>query len=137
MTTPPTRNNSPLLTKFEVEILDVLWRLGEASVREVWEALQDGRRPAYTTVATILGRLEEKDAVRRAGKVGKQLRFTPVVSRRSTYRRLIDELIDILGSPQPLLSHLIESRSLSLADLEALERALEAAVERTKREEEQ
>lgn len=132
-----TSKDGPQLSRFELEILDVLWRLGEASVREVWEALQDGRRPAYTTVATILGRLEDKAAVRRAGKVGKQLRFAPVVSRRSTYRRLIDELIEIVGSPRPLVSHLIESGSLSLADLESLERATEVAARTTKSEEEQ
>ena len=52
------------LTPFELEIMSVLWELGKGSVREIMELLPEPRRPAYTTVQTIVYRLEEKGALR-------------------------------------------------------------------------
>ena len=59
-----TRKRTIKLTKFEMEIMDALWALGSGSIREVHENLPEKRRPAYTTVQTIIRRLEEKGAVR-------------------------------------------------------------------------
>ena len=58
------------LSKFEFEVMEILWRLGEASVREVQEAIHERKRPAYTTVQTIFARLEAKKAVQRTRKIG-------------------------------------------------------------------
>lgn len=110
------------LSKFEIEVMDVLWRIGEASVREVHEALADHKNAAYTTVQTILQRLEQKGAVRRTRKVGNALMFEPVVTRRSIHRRLIDELLDLVGGSQPLVAHLVETGKLSLDDLHEIEK---------------
>lgn len=113
------------LTKFEFELMDALWRLGAASVREIQENLPEKRRPAYTTVQTIVYRLEEKGAVRRAKKIGNAHVFEPLISRGSAYRRIFDDLLDLFGgSPQPLMSHLVETGKLSLEDVRALEEAL-------------
>jgi BlaI family penicillinase repressor len=110
------------LTKFELEMMDVLWRLREASVREVQEALPDVKRPAYTTVQTIIQRLEQKGAVRRTRKIGNALMFEPAVTRKSVYRRVVDELLVLFGgSAQPVVAHLLETGKLTLADLKALE----------------
>lgn len=112
------------LTKFELEIMDLLWRLEEASVREVMEALSERKRPAYTTVQTIVQRLEQKGAVRRTRKIGNALMFAPVLSRASAYRRVVDELLALFGgSAQPVVAHLLESGKLTLEDLKALEEA--------------
>jgi BlaI family transcriptional regulator, penicillinase repressor len=105
--------------------MDALWRLGAASVREIQDSLPDKRRPAYTTVQTIVYRLEEKGAVRRAKKIGNAHVFEPKVSRQSAYRRVIDDVLDIFGgSAQPLMSHLIETGKLSLEDVRAMEETL-------------
>ena len=112
------------LTRFELEIMDVLWRLEEASVREVMDALSEKKRPAYTTVQTIIQRLEQKGAVRRTRKIGNALMFEPSVSRTSAYRRVVDELLSLFGgSAQPVVAHLLESGKLTLEDLKALEEA--------------
>jgi BlaI family transcriptional regulator, penicillinase repressor len=112
------------LTKFELEIMDVLWRLEEASVREVCDALAETKRPAYTTVQTIVQRLEQKGAVRRSRKIGNALMFEPTITRKSAYRRLIDQMLDLFGgSAQPVVAHLLESGKLTLEDLKALEQA--------------
>lgn len=111
------------LTRLELEIMDFVWQLGESSVREIHEAIPEERRPAYTTVQTILQRLEQKGAVRRTRKVGNALMFEAAVTRRSAYRRLVDELLDLFGgSAQPLVAHLLESGKLTLEDLKALEK---------------
>ncbi len=111
------------LTKFETEVMSVLWRLGEATVREVQEAIDRDERPAYTTVQTIVQRLEQKGAVRRTRKEGNTLFFEPAISRKSVYRRLVDELLDLVGGSRPLVAHLVESGKLSLDDLKAIEKA--------------
>ncbi|HEY3056723.1 MAG TPA: BlaI/MecI/CopY family transcriptional regulator [Thermoanaerobaculia bacterium] len=114
---------STRLTRFELEIMDLVWRLGEASVREVQEAIPEDERPAYTTVQTIVQRLEQKGAVRRTRKIGNALMFAPVITRKSVYRRLIDDLLDLFGgSAQPVVAHLLESGKLTLEDIKALEK---------------
>ena len=114
------------LTKFELEVMAALWELGSASVREVQERLPEGKRPAYTTVQTIVYRLEEKGALRRVKKVGNAHVFEPVVTRRATLRRLFDELLGFFGgSPRTLMAQLVEGGHLTLEDLREAEELLE------------
>jgi BlaI family penicillinase repressor len=111
------------LTPFELEIMSVLWDLGRGSVREIMELLPETRRPAYTTVQTIVYRLEEKGVLRRARKIGNAHIFEPIVSRNEAHHRLIDDLLSLFGgSPRPLMAHLIETGKLTLEDLRSLER---------------
>lgn len=120
---------NPKLTKFELEVMDALWLSGSASVREIQQRLPAGKRPAYTTVQTIVYRLEEKGALRRTKKIGNAHIFEPLISRRAVHRRLIDDLLEFFGgSVAPLMSHLVETRKLTLADLRRAEDAL-ASVE--------
>jgi predicted transcriptional regulator len=119
------RKQSVKLTRFELEVMDVLWELGRASVREVQEHLPEKRRPAYTTVQTIVRRLEEKGAVRNVKKIGNAFIFEPLVTRQAAHRRLIAEVLDLFGgSARPLMAHLVESGKLSLEDLRELEHTL-------------
>ena len=118
------------LTKFELEIMDALWEAGSASVREIQERLPEKKRVAYTTVQTIVYRLEEKGVVRRSKKIGNALIFEPLITRKSVHRRLIDDLVDLLGgSTRPLMAHLIESGRLTLDGVRELEQTL-TAIER-------
>ena len=111
------------LTRFELEIMELIWRLGETSVREIQEAIPEKSRPAYTTVQTIVQRLEQKGAVRRTRKVGNALMFEAAITRKSAYRRLIDDILQIFGgSAQPLVAQLLESGKLTLEDLKELEK---------------
>jgi predicted transcriptional regulator len=114
------------VTKFELQILDRLWELGRASVREIQESLPEAQRPAYTTVQTIVYRLEEKGAVRRTKKIGNAHIFEPAVTRAAIHRRLISELLDLFGgSPEPVMAHLIETGKITLTDLKQMEKLLE------------
>ena len=114
--------NDGKLTKFELEVMHALWDIGSGSVREIQDRLPEKRRPAYTTVQTIVRRLEEKGAVRRLKKIGNALIFEAVVTRKSAHHRLINELLESFGgSARPLMAHLAETGKLSLTDLKDLE----------------
>jgi BlaI family transcriptional regulator, penicillinase repressor len=115
----------PKLSKFELQIMEALWSNGPSSVREVHENFPEQRRPAYTTVQTMVYRLEIKKAVRRAKKVGNALIFEAVISRHAAQNRLIDELVDLFGGRiQPLISHLIAGGRLTLDDVEEARKTL-------------
>jgi predicted transcriptional regulator len=115
----------PKLTKIELRIMEALWTGGASSVREIQEALPAKNRPAYTTVQTMVYRLEVKGAVRRVKKIGNAHVFEAAVSRDSAQRRLIDELLSFFGGrTQPVMAHLIESGRLSLEDVKEAEKAL-------------
>lgn len=115
----------PRLTKLELRIMEALWTRGEASIREIQQAFPENDRPAYTTVQTIVYRLEAKKAVRRVKKVGNFHIFEAAVSRDIAQRRLIDELLSMFGGrTQPVMAHLIESGRLTLADVKEAEKTL-------------
>ena len=119
------RKENVKLTKFELEIMHALWELGSAPVREIQEQLPEKKRPAYTTVQTIVRRLEEKGAVRKLKKIGNAFVFEPVVTRKSAHFRLINELLDLFGgSARPLMAHLAEAGKLSLEDVREMENML-------------
>ena len=123
------------LTKLELRIMDVLWRRGPASVREVQEAFPEPQRPAYTTIQTTMYRLEAKSAIRRTKKISNAHIFEAVTSRTVAYRRLIDDLLSVFGGhSQPVMAHLIETGKLTLDDLREAEKTLRqlAAKERSK-----
>jgi predicted transcriptional regulator len=101
--------------------MDVLWRLERASVREIHEAIPESRRGAYTTIQTILARLEEKGAVRRVRKIGNAFILEPAITRKAAHRRLVDEVLARVGGTRSLMAHLVETGEISLADLRAME----------------
>src|SRR5215475_7097763 len=107
----------PKLTKLEMKVMELLWRVPQASIREIQESFPAKSRPAYNTVQTVVYRLEAKKAVRRARKVGNFHVFEPAVTRVSAQRRLLDELLAMFGGTQPVMARLIESGKLTLADI--------------------
>ena len=115
----------PKLTKLELQIMETLWTRGALSVREIQEAFPERDRPAYTTVQTMVYRLEGKKAIRRVKKIGNAHIFEAVVSRSSAHRRLIDEFLSLFGGrSQPVVLHLIESGNLTLEDVKEAEALL-------------
>jgi BlaI family transcriptional regulator, penicillinase repressor len=116
---------NPKLSKLELQIMDVLWAQGSASIRDIQESFPEKRRPAYTTVQTTVYRLETKKAVRRVKKVGNFHVFEAAVSRDVAQRKLVDDLLALFGGrTQPVMAHLIESGKLTLADIKEAEKTL-------------
>jgi len=115
---PPETN----LTRLELEVMRPLWRLKQASIREILEALPPARRPEYTTVQTIIYRLEEKGAVERIRKVGNAHVFAPAISQKSTIGALVEDLVGRLGgTAEPVMAHLVESGKIGLKELREME----------------
>jgi predicted transcriptional regulator len=118
----------PKLSRLELKIMEALWTKGPSSVREIQESFPAKRRPAYTTVQTMVYRLEGKSALKRTKKIGNAHIFEPVISQTAARGKLVDELLGLFGGrAQPLMSHLIESGQLTLADIEEARKALRDA----------
>jgi predicted transcriptional regulator len=109
----------------ELDVMGVLWDLGSGTVAEVREQLPADL--AYTTVLTILRNLESKGFVSHVAE-GKAHRYLPRVARRTARRNAVSKIIDKLfhGSPEQLITQLVEDEHLSAADLRRL-RALLAS----------
>jgi BlaI family penicillinase repressor len=115
----------PKLTKLELQIMEALWSRGPCSVREIQEAFPARKRPAYTTVQTMVYRLEVKKVLRRVKKIATANIFEASVSRKAAERRLIDDLLGVFGGrSRPIMAHLIESGTLTLDDVREAERTL-------------
>jgi BlaI family transcriptional regulator, penicillinase repressor len=115
----------PKLTRLELQIMDALWTRGASSVREIQERFPEEERPAYTTVQTMVYRLEVKKAIRRVKKIGNAHIFEAAISRTAAQRRLIDDLLSFFGGrSQPVMAHLIESGNLTLEDVKEAEQTL-------------
>ena len=115
----------PKLTKLELQIMEALWTRGPCSVREIQEFFPARKRPAYTTVQTTVYRLEGKKVLRRTRKIATALIFEAAVTREAAQRRLIADLLGLLGGKsRPIMAHLIESGSLTIEEVREAERTL-------------
>jgi BlaI family transcriptional regulator, penicillinase repressor len=117
---------APKFTKFEMQIMETLWERGAAPIRDIQEAFPEDERPAYTTVQTIIYRLEEKKVVRRLHKVGNAHLFEAVVSRKAAHRKLVDEFLGLFGGrTQPVIARFIESGKFTMNDVREAEKIIQ------------
>ena len=124
----------PKLGKLELRILEALWALGKASIREVHRRFPEPR-PAYTTIQTIVYRMETKHAVRRIEKVGNADIFEPLVSQDVTRNRVLDEILNFFGGrAAPLMAQLADAGKLTPDDVRELEKTLRKLKARQKEE---
>jgi BlaI family penicillinase repressor len=116
--------NQARFTQAERRILEQCWKLGTCSVREILDSLPEDERVAYTTVQTLVYRLEQKGAVRKVKKIGNAQMFEPATDRREFRNGLIKDFLAIFGgSPRLLVSTLLETGTLTLKDLKTLQNA--------------
>ena len=112
------------LSRAEIRILEQCWKLGTCSVREILESLPEDERVAYTTVQTLVYRLEQKGALRKVKKIGNAQLFEPAINQSQYRSRLVRDLLDLFGgSPRLLVSNLLETGTITLRDLKALQSA--------------
>jgi BlaI family transcriptional regulator, penicillinase repressor len=113
------------LTRPELQILEVLWTRGACSIRELHDGLPAKGRPAFTTVQTVVYRLEKKKAVRCVKRISKANIFEAAISRDQAHTTLVDELLNLFGGrPKPVMARLVESGRLTLEDIKEAEDAL-------------
>jgi BlaI family transcriptional regulator, penicillinase repressor len=114
----------PKLTKLELQVLEAFWQKGACSVREVQETFPEPGRPAYTTVQTVVYRLERKKALRCVKRISNANIFEAAISRHDAQRRFVDELLAVFGRAKLVMAHLVESGDLTLDDVKEAEKAL-------------
>jgi BlaI family transcriptional regulator, penicillinase repressor len=124
----------PKLARLELQILEVLWTLGKASIREIQERFPEPR-PAYTTIQTTVYRLEAKGAVRRVRKISNAHIFEPLVARDVARHRLLDDILSLFGGrAQPMMAQLAEAGKLTLDDVRELEKTIKTIERQQKTE---
>ncbi len=116
----------PPLAKSELEVAQIVWQLGEASVRQVLDALPADRNLDFKTVQTYLRRLEAKGYLR-TRREGRALVYVPRVRRDQVVREVIHDLVERLfgGESLPLFQHLIEDQGLTRHELDQLRAMLD------------
>jgi len=113
------------LSRLELRIMEVLWTRGTCSVREIHEALPGKGRPAFTTVGTMVYRLEKKQALRCVKRISNANIFEAAISRDEAHTRLIDDLLALFdGHAKPVMARLVESGQLTLDDIREAEDAV-------------
>jgi BlaI family penicillinase repressor len=118
----------PKLSRLELRIMETLWSRGPSSIRDLVDAFPEKERLAYTTVQTVVYRLEAKKAIRRTTKVNNAHIFEAVISRSSAQHRMIDDLVVLFGGRRlPIVTHLIESGKLTPEEIREARKALEQA----------
>lgn len=105
--------------------MEALWTRGACSVREIHEALPEKGRPAYTSVQTMVYRLEKKRAVRCVKRISNANIFEAAITRDEAHTRLIDDLLALFdGHAKPVMARLVQSGKLTLEDITEAEAAL-------------
>ncbi|MHC4879065.1 MAG: BlaI/MecI/CopY family transcriptional regulator [Planctomycetota bacterium] len=117
------------LTKCELELMEIIWRLGRVTVQEVADQLD--RPLAYTTVMSTINTLDKKGSIRRCGKTGRAFIYEAVVGRDEVQQAMTADLTGSLygGSAKALMMSLLGSQSMSheeIAELKAAIQELEA-----------
>jgi len=120
------RKPSPTLTPQELEIMKAVWARGDATVRDVYEALLERRQIAYTTVMTMMNVLEKKGHLRKKEE-GRSFVYRPTRPQRQVVGSMVREFVErvFAGDAAPLLAHLVENEKLTSEELDALARRIE------------
>ena len=124
------RPKSDTLTGQELEIMKVIWPLGQATVREVYDQLRERRSLAYTTVQTMMNILETKGHLKKEPGEKAQT-YVPVRPQQTVVRSMVREFVDRVfdGSARPLLVHLLKEKGLTAAERKELQKLLDKEAE--------
>jgi predicted transcriptional regulator len=117
---------TPGLGARELAIMKVVWKLGDASVRDVYETLRKERPVAYTTVMSMMGTLEGKGYLKKRA-VGRAFRYRPARVEQRVISAMVREFVDRVfdGASRPLLAHLVSAGRLTDEDREELRRLID------------
>jgi len=114
------------LGKFEFQIMKMMWSRDKASVRDVWEKFYPERKLAYTTIATLMKKLEEKGFLRHE-EVDRTYIYYPVVSQDNVSHGMLKDITDSFfnGSTADLVSMLIQNENLSEKELDKIQQNID------------
>jgi BlaI family transcriptional regulator, penicillinase repressor len=117
------RRQSPTLTGQELEIMKIVWERDSATVRDVYEAILETRKVAYTTVMTMMKILEDKKYLKKT-QVDRAYVYRPAQPKGKVIGAMVREFVNRVfnGSAEPLLVHLVNEHELSADDLAEIAR---------------
>jgi predicted transcriptional regulator len=117
------RRRSPTLTEQELEIMKIVWDRETATVRDVYEALLERRKVAYTTVMTMMKILEQKKYLKKSLS-DRAYVYRPAQPKGQVIGHMVRDFVNRVfnGSAEPLLLHLVEEHDLSPEELEEIAR---------------
>ena len=120
------RPRTPTLTPQELAIMKVVWQLGKATVRDVYESLREKRSIAYTTVMTMMKILEEKKYLKKT-RLDRAYEYRPAKPAQLVVGAMVRDFLDRVfdGAAAPLLVHLAKDARLSKEDKDAMRRLME------------
>jgi predicted transcriptional regulator len=115
------RRRSTTLTDQELEIMKIVWSRDRVTVRDVYEALLERRKVAYTTVMTMMNILETKKYLKKT-QVERAYVYRPAQPQGQVIGAMVRDFVNRVfnGSAEPLLVHLVQEHDLSAADLEEI-----------------
>lgn len=113
------------LGKMELQIMNAVWEFGKATVHDVKDALSHGKKPAYSTVLTMMRKLEAKGYLEHDVD-GRTYVYSPTITRRLVRHSMLGDLLDRLfdGSPELLVSSLIEQKRISPQELREIRKLI-------------
>jgi BlaI family penicillinase repressor len=116
------------LTGQELEIMKQVWRLESATVRQVYEALLEQRRIAYTTVMTMMNILEQKGFLKKS-QDDRAYVYSPAQPQKQVVGSMVREFVNRVfnGSAEPLLLHLVEDQHLTEKDLDEIRKSIRSS----------
>lgn len=114
------------LSDFELEVMQLLWEMNEATAPQIHKIIEKRRGAKYSTVKTIIDRLEKKESIKRCRIQGRTIYYSPINEKASVRVPLIKDFINrvFLGKSRPLAAHILEQEELNLEDIEYLESVL-------------
>ena len=113
------------VSDIQLVLMRSLWDAGRATTAEIHERVGKPRELAYTTVATLLTRLEKRGLVKSVKEQGERV-FKPTVTETEVTRSMVSSLVETLfrGDPSALVSHLVNEKDIGKDDIEAVRKLL-------------
>jgi predicted transcriptional regulator len=114
--------------------MEEFWKRGRLSIREIQESYPQAERPPYTSIQTIVYRLEENGALRRIRKIGNAHIFEAVLTRYEAGGSALNDLLSLFGGrAQTIMAHLVQSGKLTRDDIRETEKLIDALDSKKKR----
>jgi BlaI family penicillinase repressor len=116
------------LSEFELDVMNIFWQAGKASAPEVHERIKFDKDVSYSTVKTIIDRLEQKTALTRADQQGRTIYYAPAIEREALSTPLLKGFLKRMfaGDPHKMVAQLLANEQLNNSEIEQLENMLAA-----------
>lgn len=114
------------LSDFELEVMQIFWQYPETTAPAMHQIIEKKRPVSYSTVKTIIDRLEKKGALSRTGQQGRTIFYSPCIEKNQLRQPMVKDFINrvFMGNGKPLVAHILEQEQLTLDDISYIESLL-------------